>query len=432
MAPRLRMCLKALPLLLLALFLSGAHTVLAQSANPLLIAEFRTRGPNGKFDEFVKIYNNSDAPFTVQTADNSAGFALVALSGSPNSLNLQHRFTIPNGTVIQPRGYFLGVIPITGQSTQGYSLDSYSQADATYGTDIDDDRGIALFNTADINSWTLANRIDAVGFNGSSQSAAQLAREGTPLASPGNANGEYSWVRKLNLFTGRPVDTNDNAADFHFISTTGGTFGGVVSVLGMPGPQNRNDPNERNATITGTLIPDASSPTGFRLNVRDTADTGPNKTFGTLTIFRRFKNEGSDTIKLLRFRIYEITTRNSPLVCGTRCPQSDVRYLDSGVVPSGGPKGTQVDNRVAQPMGGGINASSTFGGVIDLGADPLAPGASIDVQFVLGVVERGYYRFFVNIEGKPAPPSSPASEESDEIAPQPVATTSSRTSRRGR
>lgn len=430
MPPRLRVCLKAMPLLLLALFLSGAQSVLAQTANPLLIAEFRTRGPNGKFDEFVKIYNNSDAPFTVQTTDNSAGFALVALSGSPQSLNLSSRFTIPNGTVIAPRGYYLGVIPSTGGSNQGYSLDSYSQADVTYGTDIDDERGIALFNNASSNSWTLANRIDAVGFNNSSQAAAQLAREGTPLASPGNANGEYSWVRKLDLFTGRPIDTGNNASDFQFISTTGGTFGGVISVLGMPGPQNRNDPNERNATIIGTLIPDANSPSGFRQNVRDTADTGANKTFGTLTIFRRFKNEGSDTIKLLRFRVYEITTRNSPLVCGSRCPQSDVRYLDSGVVPSGGPKGTQVDNRVAQPMGGGLNASSTFGGVIDLGADPLDPGESIDVQFVLGVEVRGYYRFFVNIEGKPAPPNAPA--ETDEIAPQPVATSSSTTRRRGR
>src|SRR5215207_1575464 len=182
MAPRLRMCFKVLASLFFAVFVPGSQTAFAQvSPSPLLIAEFRTRGPNGKFDEFVKIYNNTDSPYTVQTTDGSAGFALCALSGSVNTLSITQRFTIPNGTVIPARGYYLGALANTGLPQQnGYSLSSYSTPDVEYGTDIDDDRGVALFDSASSGNWTLVHRIDAVGFNNSASAAAQLAREGTP------------------------------------------------------------------------------------------------------------------------------------------------------------------------------------------------------------------------------------------------------------
>jgi hypothetical protein len=44
----------------------------------LLISEFRLRGFSGPTDEFVELYNNTDSPITVGTADGSPGFALVA------------------------------------------------------------------------------------------------------------------------------------------------------------------------------------------------------------------------------------------------------------------------------------------------------------------------------------------------------------------
>ena len=404
MAPRSRMCLKILMSLFFTVLPIGSQAVIAQvNPSPLLIAEFRTRGPNGKFDEFVKIYNNTDSPYTVQTTDGSAGFALCALSGSSNSLGITQRFTIPNGTVIPARGFYLGALAITGGSAQGYGLSDYALPDIVYGTDIDDDRGIALFDSAASGNWTLAHRLDAVGFNNSAAAAAQLSREGTALASAGNANGQYSWVRKIDKESMRAIDTNNNAADFQFISNNGGMYNGVLSVLGYPGPQNLNDPNERGSTLIGTLIPDGSSPTGFKLNTRDLLDTGTNKTFGTLTGYRRITNSGTETISKLRFRVVEMTTKNSPLVCGAQCPQSDIRYLSSGIVPSGNPKGTKIEKEADQGLGGGVNTSGNVEGVLDLGANPLLPGQFVDVEFVLGVETKGYFRFFVSVEGKGLP-----------------------------
>lgn len=72
------------------------------SASPLIISEFRLRGPYGPANEFVEIYNDSDSDVTVQAADGSAGYALAASDGVV-------RFIIPNGTVIPARGHFLGV-----------------------------------------------------------------------------------------------------------------------------------------------------------------------------------------------------------------------------------------------------------------------------------------------------------------------------------
>ena len=52
------------------------------SAGRLLISELRLQGPGGATDEFVEIYNNSDVPLNVATADGSSGYALVASSST--------------------------------------------------------------------------------------------------------------------------------------------------------------------------------------------------------------------------------------------------------------------------------------------------------------------------------------------------------------
>ena len=212
------------------------------SAGRLLISEFRLRGPGGATDEFVEIYNNSDVPLTLATSDGSLGYALVASSttdvnvGSPVI-----EFIIPNGTIIPARGHFLGTRVL------GYSLAMYpagsgvtAQGDVHYMDDIPDNAGIALFRTADPGSFTLANRLDAVG---STAEADPIYREGAghPFLTPIDSN--YSFTRRLPggctgsaggachtpsliLATPGPAttqaqDTNNNAADFIFVNTTG-------------------------------------------------------------------------------------------------------------------------------------------------------------------------------------------------------------------
>ena len=87
------------------LFVNIGHS----AGSPLIISEFRFRGPNGANDEFVEIYNNSDTDHTVAATDGSSGYALAASDGNA-------RFVIPNGTVIPARGHYLGV------NTIAYSL----------------------------------------------------------------------------------------------------------------------------------------------------------------------------------------------------------------------------------------------------------------------------------------------------------------------
>lgn len=124
---------------------------------PLKISEFRVRGPNGANDEYVEIINDSPVPTTVASIDGSSGFAIAGSNG-------QARCVIPNDTVIGPYHHWLCT------NSVGYSLSSYpggvgtnAAGDATYTTDIPDNAGIALFRTSLPASFTLANRLDAVG-----------------------------------------------------------------------------------------------------------------------------------------------------------------------------------------------------------------------------------------------------------------------------
>lgn len=85
------------------------------------------------------------------TAASGSGYGVAASDGTT-------RCTILNGTVIPNRGHYLCV------NSVGYSLGGNATGDATYVTDIPDNAGIALFNNNTGGaSYTLANRLDAVG-----------------------------------------------------------------------------------------------------------------------------------------------------------------------------------------------------------------------------------------------------------------------------
>jgi endonuclease G len=90
---------------------------------------------------------------------------------------------------------------------------------------------------------------------------------------------------------------------------------------------------------------------------------------------------------------------------------ADLRAISSGpvsVTVTGGASktvlGTTLEMPPAQPMGGGNN-STLAAGTITLNA-PLADGASIDLQFVLGVYNGGAFRFYVNVEAVTQAPTS--------------------------
>ena len=127
---------------------------------PLIISEFRLRGPNGPSDEFVEIYNNSDSPHTVNSLDGtSSGYALVGSSNAViNDSLVATRFVIPQGTVIrahlrqQAPGYL-----------NGYPAEEWHSCNRNITAQVDPDNvGLALFGTAVPFNCILAG-IDTVG-----------------------------------------------------------------------------------------------------------------------------------------------------------------------------------------------------------------------------------------------------------------------------
>jgi hypothetical protein len=380
------------------------YNVIAPPATPLIISEFRLRGPGGANDEFVEIYNNGDTDVTVNAFDGSSGFSVAASDTIA-------RFTIPNGTVIPARGHYLGVNS-TAYSLTAYPADSSTTAtgDATYTTDIPDNKGIALFNTANPANFTMGNRLDAVG---STAETDPIYKEGGgyPALSVVNVTGvDYSLYRDLS--SGLPKDTNDNEKDFRLVDTNGNSGLCVPTAnfecqrLGAPGPENLSSPIQRNAFIKASLIFPCMSSSSSPNRVRDPtpdANTSHHSAFGTLSIRRRFTNNTGSSVTRLRFRIVNMTTFPS----GTLADLRAITSSDVGVTAGNNPcgtgvltiKGTKLETPPAQPNGGALNSTLSADSVAL--SSPLAPNATIDIQFLLGVEETGSFRFFINIEALP-------------------------------
>ena len=392
-------------------------------ANDLKISEFRLFGPNGTAgspapepnnDEFIEIYNNNNSALTVTTLDGSAGYAVAASDGVI-------RCTIPAGTVIPGRGHYLCA------NSAGYSLGTYpagngttATPDATYTTNIPNNAGIALFNTATVGNFTLANRLDAVG---STSEANTLYKEGTGYPALTQFLIEHSLYRDLcgkqgSTTTlgacpsgGFPVDTGNNATDFIFADTNG-TPAGAGQRLGAPGPENLSSPIQRNSQIGGGNIDPAVGSSSPPNRVRDfTSDPPNNSTFGTLLIRKTITNNTGAPVTRLRFRIIDITTFPVPggyadLRARTSSPTPAVPTVVSitGTNPacpanSCTVQQTTLEEPPTQPNGGGFN-STLSAGTVTLAA-PIPNGSSVNVQFLLGIQQTGTFKFFVNVEVLP-------------------------------
>jgi Tol biopolymer transport system component len=366
-----------------------------------IISEFRFHGAAGATDEFIELANTNNTAFTVNSADGSAGWTLVAAGGTVLA-------QIPNGTTVPPHGHLL-VVNSAGYSLSGYPAGNGAGAtgDFSYTQDIPDNSGVALFATQNAANFSASLRLDAVGFT---LVADPLYREGAGIAGFPSSDGEYSLVRKLT--TGQPRDANDNNSDFVFVATQGDTIYGLdsnFSVLGAPGPENLSSPVEHNADVKAALLDSCSGPGPCQNRVRSPAPDPTQSAcspLGTLSIRRRFKNTTQQPLTRLRFRVVDITT------LGNRAAgEADVRALSSTQTPvvlsTGTPatvEGTTLEQPPAQTQCGGLNSSLSVG-TITL-AQPLAPNASVNVQFLLGVVQGGSFRFLVNVEGLTNPPAS--------------------------
>ncbi len=349
----------------------------------ILISEFRLRGARGARDEFIELYNNTDVEITLRSP-------LSITTDSPG--NGESGIRIPAGTRIPARGHYL-ITNDFGES--GYSLNSLARGDFSvsdaFKDVFDDDRGIAVFNTG--YSSPPSNRLDAVGFEGVSG----LYREGTPLRAVGEVDGEYSFVRRI--INGRPQDTNDNAADFVLVSTTGGMFGSIQSVLGAPGAENLSSPVANVPPVVRVEPIDHRVPVNAAPNLIRDATPIVNGSHGTLIMHRTLTNDGDEPLTRLRFRIINLPT------LGTSIPgraQADLRALsssdarvtlsDGSVVPI---VGLTLEDP-SQPLGGGLNSTLAVGTITI--ASPLKAGARVNVGLRFGIERSGRYRLGLLLE----------------------------------
>ena len=415
-------------LVVLLLLVAGIRS--ADAAGSLIISEFRLQGPNGFDDEFIEIYNDSGVDHTV-TAISGAGYAIAASDGIV-------RCIIPNGTVIPARGHYLCV------NSGGYGLGTYpagtggATGDASYTTEITDGedpdgpmgnpplphQGIALFNNSSGGgSFTLANRFDAVG---PVSEANALYKEGTGLPNLTPFPINYSWVRDecgkggavnlLGLCTiSTPKDTDTNSADFYFVDANGTNAGGGQR-LGAPGPQNLSSPLQRNASVPVNLLDSTVASSLPPNRVRDfTQDDANNSHLGTLSIRRRWVNATGGAVTRLRFRIIDLDTFPAAVGFADLRPRTSVAVIVSGILDAAtctaavmSPpctvtvQGTTLEQATTphnQPNGGGFE-SSLSAGTVTLGT-PIANGASINLQFLVGIQQAGNFRIYVNVEALP-------------------------------
>jgi hypothetical protein len=396
---------------------STGTILIANQAGTILITELRTSGPGGAGDDFVEIYNNTNSPITVN--DPSGGYGLFKMGADCNATPILIG-VIPNGTVIPSRGHYL----FTGSA---YSLADYGGSGAAAGDslliqDIESDRNVAIFSTTSVVNLSTATRLDAVGFGANTGGVCDLLREGTNLTPASGSTLEYSYFRdecgkKGNPATFGPcptggfvMDSNSNNDDFIFADTAA-TVTPAGRHLGAPGPQNSGAPR-LNLNVVALLLDATKSATTTPNRVRDNTPV-LNGANGTMSIRRRFVNNTGAPVTRLRFRIVDISTLNSGPIADLRALSSttitvtginDAATCAATGTPATAPCsvtvfGTSVEEPPAQALGGALNSSMTTGQVTL--PNPLAPGASINLQLLLGVQNSGSFKFFFNIEALP-------------------------------
>lgn len=413
MTSRLQTCFMLSAVLVFGLLFSTPQTVSAQTPpNPgdVIISEFRMHGPDGENDEFIEIYNNTDSDIVVIDSNLVTCLAQVSLTGPPikcgwaivdsqgGTLGNIPRAIVPQGATIPARGHYL-LTNSGDMMNPGYSLTSYAPADTTYappGYTDSDFIGLALYRTAARALLISETPLDAVGFDG----IGATYREGTGLqpASGISENIEHSFVRKMNLTTDRPIDTNNNIADFVFVATTAGEVGtqAETAVLGAPGPEGKASPLASTNKFSTSLYDPSRTAAQSPNRCYDATDTNSGAV-GSLFIRRNLTNVSAPAAQL-RFRVVDITTVGSP---GSTNPgQAIIKPISSNggttlcpnTLFNGTPVTTQ-DTGLAPPSpdsGGGLNSS--------LFTAPIPAGQNRNILYRLAADRTGSFRFLLVYE----------------------------------
>jgi len=409
------------------------------NGSPLMISRFRMNGPGGPQDEFVEIYNPGTTAHTVASGNCAGGgYGVYASAGNgttSNSISLACQ--IPNGTVIPAGGYYLctgATYSLGNLGRNGGAAGATSVGDAPIGcggqctADIPNDAGLALINLTQGVIATATGFISGIPEDGfivydkvgvgpygpgapapQRPSLADNFCEGACLQPVGDGSvmGQYELLRRQTGFDPNlgtlHQDTNNNAADFIFISPNPGInpglnitgISGVTAVLGAAGPQGSIGPPDAPATKLTRAPFDGVDQLGPRNAERDygldPAIVNPaNNPVGTFTLRFRYTNNSGAPIKGLRFKVDNLSTLCGPQTstatvgtgnarnlsstpdCGTGSFTAILKLLNSAtevIVDSGGiartVNGTVLEDLSAAPTPPGASPLSPNGGGVD-------------------------------------------------------------------
>lgn len=226
---------------------SHLERLAAQHATGMMISEYRFRGPLGANDEFIELFNNSDAPVNI------SGWMIRVSTNSSSNVT---RATIPPNTVVQPRCYYLvaNAVAYSGGATPNLTYNSSAG--------FADDGGVALTTSSSLQF------IDRVGQG----SAPAAYGEGTRLPMlvtnvdrgierrPGGTAGHVDTDNNFNdfreIFPGRPQNsstclTPQNIAITASASAPSVPQGEDVVIFGLVAPG--TVPPSSSVTVTGDL-----------------------------------------------------------------------------------------------------------------------------------------------------------------------------------
>ncbi|MBI4672491.1 MAG: lamin tail domain-containing protein [Chloroflexi bacterium] len=193
----------------------------------IVISEMRSRGPLGASDEFVELFNPTNATVDI-------GGWKIRRSSSCGA-TLINMLTVDAGTSLAPGQHFLAA----GSTSSNAAL-----ADKTYSAGIADSGGVAVTLGDD-------SVIDAVGMCATTTFVEGNAL--TPLA----GTSEQSYERKLGGAAGNCYDTDDNATDFLLNSGASNPQNLASTVTYCAGVETATPTSTATfaATFTATLTP---------------------------------------------------------------------------------------------------------------------------------------------------------------------------------
>jgi hypothetical protein len=298
---------------------------------------------------------------------------------------------------------------LLGDSTQ-FSLPDYGTLDFNVHTDtipdyFNDNQGLQIVSGGE------PVVIDSVGFTGGGDDFQFVEGTGLQRATGPRPSDQYAYVRKRPTPDGLPQDTDNNANDFVLVSVTGTAHPGITAppVLGAPGPRGLKNPLSYNdSQVTWSYVEPTVDPHSSPNRVRCEACTSAEAPFGTISFRRSFTNNTNQTFNYIAFRVVQITTLNSPNSLGDQAelrlitPSDSVTPFENSQArtitiqnPALEYDSTCPDCQPQQPNGGGLNST------VSLVETSIAPGQTIDVQFLVNVVHNGLYRLYVYVEAFP-------------------------------